>query len=280
MTHESFEAALKPKVQGSWNLHTLLPSGMDFFVLLSSLSGIAGLHGQANYSSGNTYQDALARARVMQGEKAVSLDLCNMMDIGYVSREKGLAERITKMGYMDLEEIEFHALLDYYCNPRLPLAFLTSQVVIGIQSPAIYNGRNLDAPAWLNRPLFRPIHMMRDKQTTSPGNNDAANYKSLLVAAETISDAADIIVDGLCTKLAKTLAVEKENIEPGRPINSYGVDSLSAVEIRTWFRSQISVDVSVFDILGNSSIAELAATVAPKSQYLSLSKKVWTELEY
>ncbi|KAF4634742.1 hypothetical protein G7Y89_g3371 [Cudoniella acicularis] len=63
----------------------------------------------------------------------------------------------------------------------------------------------------------------------------------------------------LYIKLEKTLAVDKANIEPARPIQSYGVDSLSAVGFRIWFRNQLSADVSVFDILGNRSIAELAA---------------------
>ena len=35
-----FQAALKPKVQDFWNLHTLLPKNMDFFILLFSLDGI------------------------------------------------------------------------------------------------------------------------------------------------------------------------------------------------------------------------------------------------
>ena len=83
MPSESLNAALRPKVQGSWNLHQL-PKGMDFFVLLSSYAGIIGGLGQANYASGNTYQDALARHRVAHGEKAVALDLGIVESVGMV----------------------------------------------------------------------------------------------------------------------------------------------------------------------------------------------------
>jgi aryl carrier-like protein len=279
MTHDDFAAAIKPKVAGSWNLHSLLPSGMDFFVCLASLSGMAGLQGQSNYASGNTYQDALARTRVLHGEETVSLDLCNLLDIGYVARQKGLVEKVTKMGYNSLEEVEFHALLDYYCDPNLDLTVTSCQVVIGIQSPAMLRAQNIDVPPWLGRPLFRALHMRKSNQITPLENHNAVDYKSLLGAAVTIAEVSSIIVDGLSTKLAKTLEVDKANIEPGRPIHSYGVDSLSAVELRTWFRNQISADISVFDILGNSSISELSALVATKSQYIPPSLKTEVEAE-
>lgn len=89
MPVEDFHAVIRPKVDGSWNLHTLLPSGMDFFVLLSSLAGVGGSHGQSNYAAGNTYQDALALHRTSQGEKAMSMDLGKILRMGYVAEREG-----------------------------------------------------------------------------------------------------------------------------------------------------------------------------------------------
>jgi len=252
---------------------------MDFFILLSSLSRIAGLYRQANYASGNTYQDSLARTRVMHGEKAVSLDLCNMLDIGYVSRQEDLDERLTKRGYGSLEEAQFHALLDYYCNPELTPECLTSQVVIGIRSPATHKAQNLEIPPWMDRPLFMPLHNLEGSESKAFGHKDVVDYQTLICGAETMAQAVEVIVDGLSTKLANTLAVGETNIDPGKPIYSYGVDSLSAVEIRTWFRNQIGADVSVFDILGNNSLTELAATVATNSQFVPSSLKTASEVE-
>lgn len=75
MTFDDWKLSVEPKVHGSWNLHTLLPQGMDFFICLSSISGIVGSGGQANYAAANTYMDAFVRYRIMRGEKATSLDL-------------------------------------------------------------------------------------------------------------------------------------------------------------------------------------------------------------
>jgi hypothetical protein len=51
----------------AWNLHHCLPRDMDFFILLSSVAGLVGNRGQANYAAGNTFQDALASHRVSLG---------------------------------------------------------------------------------------------------------------------------------------------------------------------------------------------------------------------
>ncbi|KAL3430177.1 hypothetical protein BDV09DRAFT_199896 [Aspergillus tetrazonus] len=76
MDSAKWEAAAAPKIRGSWNLHKFLGSeNLDFFVLLSGVSGIIGNGAQANYSAGNTFEDALAAYRCRLGLPAVSLNL-------------------------------------------------------------------------------------------------------------------------------------------------------------------------------------------------------------
>ncbi|TVY91693.1 Reducing polyketide synthase [Lachnellula willkommii] len=84
-TFEDWTTGLGPKVQGSWNLHKVLPRNMDFFIFLSSLSGIIGRETQASYSAGNTCMDALAQYRVSLGEKAVAIDLGILEDEGMLA---------------------------------------------------------------------------------------------------------------------------------------------------------------------------------------------------
>ena len=78
MSIDEWREPIRPKVQGSLNLHEALPSGLDFFVLLSSAAAIFGNGGQANYAAANTFQDAIAGYRTACGEHGVSLN------IGYV----------------------------------------------------------------------------------------------------------------------------------------------------------------------------------------------------
>lgn len=270
MTLEQFNDVVRPKVDGSWNLHTLLPQGMDFFIFLSSLSGIAGLYGQSNYACGNTYQDALAQYRVAQGEKAVSLDLGKMLSVGYVAEREGLTEALQGQFFMGVHESEFHAILDYYCDPKLPLtSSLHSQAIVGLELPATLKRNGLDEPFWMRRTMFTPLYQIQGESNSAAPNPDAdLDYGALIRAADCLADVSDLIVDGLRTKLSRSLAMEKENIDITRPMHTYGVDSLAAVEVRTWFRRVIQADVTVFEILGNQNIASFGASVAGKSGWV------------
>jgi hypothetical protein len=82
---------------GTWNLHELLPTDLDFFVVLSSLAGIIGSVSQANYAAGNTFQDALAHYRQKKGLAAQSLDLGVMMGIGYVEEHRDARARTSQL---------------------------------------------------------------------------------------------------------------------------------------------------------------------------------------
>lgn len=75
MTYERWSQATSPKIQGSWNLHELMPHNLDFFIMLSSVAGIVGNGGQSNYCAGNTYQDQLAHYRRSLGLPGQVIDL-------------------------------------------------------------------------------------------------------------------------------------------------------------------------------------------------------------
>ena len=282
MSLGSLDTVVKPKVQGSWNLHQLLPKGMDFFVLLSSYAGIIGSVGQSNYACGNTYQDALARHRVTHGEKAVALDLGVIESVGMVSEHDDVAGYLRSTGHEGLAETELHALLEYYCDPGLPVQpELGSQVITSLELPSTLHAKNLVDLPWMSMPLFRQLWQI---QTTVPhkglggiedATDSAVDLEHRLALGGSMEEMSEIICELVRMKLSRMLAIEPSGIDVGKPLHTYGVDSLVAIELRNWFAKAVGADVAVFEILGNGSMATLAGWAAEKSKFVTKeSRKV------
>jgi aryl carrier-like protein len=266
MSLENFNAVIRPKVQASLNLHNVMPKDLDFFILLSSASGIRGGGGQSNYCTGNTFQDALARYRVSKGLKATVLDLGLMLSVGYVAEIVGDVSGLRDEGYASLREDEFHAILDFLCDPRLPITSpLYSQISLGFVLPETFIGKDRDIPWWMHDPLFRHLFQIRTTSDTTSSSNDSVNHKMLLGQAETQEEAELVIVQALTQKLSKAMNIEAGTIDGEQPLHVYGVDSLIAIELRTWFLKELGADVAVFDIMGESTIKVLSNLVAGRS---------------
>jgi hypothetical protein len=63
MTVKHWNKTTSPKVRGIWNLHTLLPDDLDFFLMLSSVVSIVGNIGSSNYAAACSFQDGRAHYR-------------------------------------------------------------------------------------------------------------------------------------------------------------------------------------------------------------------------
>ncbi|TGJ84954.1 hypothetical protein E0Z10_g3853 [Xylaria hypoxylon] len=273
---EEFQASIDPKVKGTWNLHHLLPQGLDFFVILSSLAGVHGASSQSNYAAANSFLDAFARYRHVRGERCMSLDLGIMENIGYIAERIDVAQTLA-MTYTDhkyLRECELHFMLKYACNPNpshvtAPASPWETQLIGAMTTPAfVRRGGIIQDHSWMRMPIFRHLYQMeRDTRPGEPQITQEDSAGSQLRAAGTIADAAAVITKLLARRLARSLAIPVDTINTNKPPHSFGVDSLVAVELLHWFSTEIRTDVPVVQILGNKSIAELGLLAAETSEH-------------
>ena len=267
MSLEDWQIAVDPKVNGSWNLHNLLPLGMDFFIMTSSITGIIGQATQINYAAGNTYQDALARYRIASGEKAVSLDLGLLLTGGLLAQSPDLLERFTSTGlYIPVSESEIMALLDHFCNPTLELQPISqAQIVVGIKSPADVVTQGYDLSEAMRQPLWSQTHLTVGRVIENAHHvEEEITVCALLQKAESTVEAATLVTDALSQRFSRMLSIPEGNINIEEPLHANGADSLSAVDLRNWVMKTFAVDVSVFDILGDASMAVIGRMIAMK----------------
>ena len=84
-----------------------------------------------------------------------------------------------------------------------------------------------------------------------------------------LADVQNLAVEILRARLAKDIKCTADDIDPNQPLTKYGIDSLVAVDLRSWVRKEIDANVSPFDILGARSIHELASKIAKTSNLMS-----------
>ncbi|EHL00639.1 putative Phthiocerol synthesis polyketide synthase type I PpsC [Glarea lozoyensis 74030] len=264
MSHQNWSAAVAPKVQGSHNLHEILPR-----------AGAVGSTTQSNYAAGCSYQDALARHRVDIGEKATTFNLGVMVDDGVLTENSRLLGILKRTGYLiSITQPELYALLEHHCDPSLPLSTpLKTQIVVGIDVPASLKAHAVHPPTFMRRPAFRHFYNMTAIRgikdgSSQPDTDDSAGPSIIktLQSITSLDEAADLISAALMAKLSKALALPLENLDSSKPMHAYGVDSLVAVELRNWFSQAVDADVPIFEILGDTSFKELGAMVAGKSR--------------
>lgn len=267
MSFEDWTAVTQPKVQASWNLHSVLPKDMDFFILTASISGILGQITQVNYASGNTYQDSLARYRIVQGKKAVSLDLGLLLIDGLLKDKPELVERLNSTGYfIPLSESEIIAIFDHYCNPDLELPSPEdAQPIVGIQNPLLLRAQGIELPQSMQEPLWYQMTCSGDDSTSAVKlGNQHADLIAMVSSADSAAEAETIVTEAIVKKVAQLLTMAPEQLDANRPIHYYGVDSLTAVDIRNWISKTFLVPLSTFEILGNTSFNDLGLSVSKK----------------
>jgi NADPH:quinone reductase-like Zn-dependent oxidoreductase/NAD(P)-dependent dehydrogenase (short-subunit alcohol dehydrogenase family)/SAM-dependent methyltransferase len=269
MSYEDWHTSLDCKVRGSRNLAQTLPEDMDFFILLSSASGIVGSPGQSNYASGNTYLDGLARSLVAKGRRVISLDLGAMAEDGFLVESAGFLEKV--LGYGTLSPVsraQFYAVLDYYCDNTQPLLEpMTAQVAIGIPSNGGSRGRLADLLA--DQPLFRYLNICNGSEEDALANSSQkVEYKKQLARAESLQEGRAIVFQALVEKLTRACNLVPENVDTYRhvPIQKLGVDSLLAIEVCNWIGKEFSADVAVFELMGGETLSTVDVLVAQRSQ--------------
>ncbi|RYP39087.1 hypothetical protein DL767_002350 [Monosporascus sp. MG133] len=280
MTIEDYHQAIEAKIRGTWNLHRASQKqqkqSLDFFTMLSSISGVVGNKGQANYAAANAFLDAFANYRHSLGLPANSVDLGAIEDVGYIAEQgSGLEARFDKKQWTPINEGTLRSILSYSvlqqdrCNPINKAS--VAQLITGITFPLPNDGFSELAGEARFGYLFNSSSNAV-AAADEEGGNDAADqavrafrvmHESSGAAAADAPALLKACVGLMSAQVARVLRLETE-VEPGKPLQAYGLDSLSAVELRGWVRTKLGAELSTLDITNARSLFALCEKIVAK----------------
>lgn len=256
MTHQQWQACVRPKVLGAQNLHrATLQLDLDFFIPFSSVSASMGALAQANYAAANCYLDALVCHRRELGLNASTMNIGMIKGAGVVDRNDALEKIMKGLGIDKVTEDEFlyqvqEAVESGAAEPIDERGICRYQTITGI------NMTRKDY-YWCKGSYFRNLYSNHDLDGSSVDIKTTGSLTQMLQSAPDASSRVMILTSAFLDKISTLLGITKELIQPSNPLTSYGLDSILAVEIRKWFSTSVHVDLALFDILNSKSITVL-----------------------
>ncbi|KAM7215616.1 hypothetical protein V8F06_009003 [Rhypophila decipiens] len=308
MAFSDWEAVTAPKMQGTENLHAALLSvidpkekqqdNLDFFVLFSSIAGLVGQRGQANYAAANTFLDAFIQYRHSLGLTGSVLDVGAVGDVGFVAERSDLVNffkstsnyLLHEQDVLDAFELAIRKSAASPDQQTIYDSFVSeSQVTLGVRStmplaspqnrlvwkrdPRLGGYHNLEAvdqsttPSPNGKPNGKPN--VNGSNITTSGHQDAA-IRTLLAQVE--QDPSLLDQDAVMKQFATLIGIAffgfmmkpVEELDITARLPTLGIDSLVAIEVRNWLRQRFAVDMTVLEILRAESIMGIAKAWAKK----------------
>lgn len=266
MTVEEYHATVASKVQGTWNLHRAALEeklNLDFFTMLSSISGVVGQKGQANYSAANVFLDAFAVYRQSLGLAANSTNLGVIEDVGYVAEQGGMLQHFDTGLWTGINEKVLRKILEYSIwQQTSPIdKKSSSQLITGIAVP-LPDDADIGRDARFAK-LFIGSDSGNADKSGSDANKDIQAFFLLLKSGADATALLNACVDVVNKQFTKMLRLP-EPMESAKPLTVYGLDSLSAVEFRNWLRTELGAELSTLEITSASSLFSLCERIIVK----------------
>ena len=233
-------AVFRAKVLGAWLLHRLVDEPLDFFLLFSSAAALLGSAGQANYAAANGFLDALAHLRRAEGKPASSLAWGPWAEVGMAAERgdrlarRGLGSIPTEQGLEVLERLlardPIHAGIVPVDWDRLLAAF----------------------------PTYRDAPLLRDVVRAGPGEEAGAVAVLASLRAARPEERLPRLQALLAEQVGRVVGLPAAQLDPLRPLNDLGVDSLLAAELKGRVEREMGVSVPIVRLLESPSLADFA----------------------
>ena len=268
MTFEQFTRVTTPKIVGTQLLDRVFhdDTSLDFFIVASSIASVIGFSGQSNYSAANEFMTGLVHNRRRRGLAGSAMSIPGVLGLGYAANQAGFEfDYFESIGYINISEEDLHqlfaeAVLSGKAGSNAPV-----EVAMGVN----YIPADLMIKDAHKRDVKFSHFVSREDKSQEvaqvAGGKASVKVKVQLQEAKNAEEAYDILRDGFVAHLKRMLRLgDDQKLEEKVALIEQGVDSLVAVDIRSWFLKEVAVDVPTLKVLGGGSVADLVNTALEK----------------
>ena len=256
LDRERFFKVTAPKIDGAWNLHThTLDKQLDFFVLFSSATSLIGTPGQGNYAAANTFLDALAHDRHIQGLPALSINWGAWSKVGMAAAQAKRGGRLAVQGMASItpwQGVEALGAVLNHSKPQIGVMALDSQK--WFQS-------NPQSARWS---LLSQLAEQQESTTGQTGlqQSEASIRQDLLEASP--RERLSLLESYLRERVAKVLRLSPASVGLDAPLQALGIDSLMSLELRRLLEVDSGITLSATVVWNYPTIRALASHIAGK----------------
>ncbi|ORA77630.1 type I polyketide synthase [Mycobacterium malmoense] len=252
LTPDRVDAVLRAKVDGAWYLHELTKDlDLAAFVMFSSMAGIVGSPGQANYAAANSFLDALATHRRAHGLPGLSLAWGLWEQTSTMTRHLSNTDR-ARMNRIGLAPISTEQALESF-----DIAMLVDRplVVAARVDRAALSDNTAGLPPLLRELAARPTRrVVTDTDIAASTTGLTARLNGLSPEARQHE-----LVDLVCGNAATVLGLPNPaDINADSAFQELGFDSLTAVELRNRLKTATGLTLSPTLIFDHPTPAVLA----------------------
>ncbi|WP_375803578.1 type I polyketide synthase, partial [Streptomyces sp. A012304] len=241
MTGEQLAHVLRAKVDGAVNLHELTRDlDLAAFVLFSSVTGLLGNPGQANYAAANTFLDALAARRQETGLPGTSIAWGLWEPASDMTGRLGRQDlvRMRRSGIAAMTADEGLALLDAALN-----AGDAGLAAVRLDHTALRAQAAHNPPPALLRGLVRAQVRRAAQEPAAATSGESALSQRLAGLSE--AEQEQLLTDLVRTQAALVLGhASADLIGPEQTFKAAGFDSLAAVELRNRLNATTALRLS------------------------------------
>ncbi|MEJ2417416.1 MAG: SDR family NAD(P)-dependent oxidoreductase [Exilibacterium sp.] len=250
MREDRFCQGVAPKIQASWVLHQVSKhQPLDFMLFFSSVLGLIGNKGQANYVAGCTFKDAFAH---------------------YLKNNHGIAVKIINWGYWGddgaVSSQDYRRRMETRGLKVIKAAQGTEAIARVLSSPLVQV-----ISAKLDYGLLESIDPdFVSHHSMSNLNADTENTLNKIIEQLSTASRETLLrdlLDYMRESVAATMRINVKKLDtPTRSFANFllsevGLDSLTAIELRNRIRTELNVDVPADALIGTTRTQQIVELI-------------------